>query len=70
MVRIFPHLECIQRDTEYLSIFSLNAGKYGEEKLQIRTLFTWCMKTKIILVVYLPHLKELPFQILNKDFKT
>ena len=27
------------RDMEYLSVFSLNAGKYGPEKLQIRTLF-------------------------------
>ena len=41
-VRIFPHLDRIQRDTEYLSLFSPNAGKYGPEKLQIRTLFTHC----------------------------
>ena len=32
LVRIFPHLERIRRDTEYLSIFSPNAGKYGPEK--------------------------------------
>ena len=31
LVRIF---------TEYLSIFSPNAGKYGPEKLRMRTLFT------------------------------
>ena len=30
----------IRRDAKYLSVFSLNAGKYGPEKLQIRTLFT------------------------------
>ena len=30
----------IRRDAEYLSVFSLNAGKYGPEKLQIQTLFT------------------------------
>ena len=28
----FPHSDWIQRDTEYLSVFSLNAGKYGPEK--------------------------------------
>ena len=28
------------RDTEYLSAFSPNAGKYGPEKLRIWTLFT------------------------------
>ena len=30
----------IRRDKEYLSVFSPNAGKYGPQKLQIRTLFT------------------------------
>ena len=28
----------LNRDTPFLSIFSPNAGKYGPEKLQIRTL--------------------------------
>ena len=30
--------------TPYLSVFSPNTGKYGPEKLRIRTLFTqwWC----------------------------
>ena len=32
LVRIFPHLDCIRRDTLYLFIFSSNAGKYGPEK--------------------------------------
>ena len=32
MVRIFRHSDWIQRDTEYLSVFSSNAGKYGPEK--------------------------------------
>ena len=27
---------------QYLSVFSLNAGKYGQEELRIRTLFTQC----------------------------
>ena len=37
LVPIFPHLEWIQRDTLYLSVFS---PKNGPERLQIRTLFT------------------------------
>ena len=41
--RIFPNSDWIQRDTSYLSVFNRNAGKYGPEKLRIRTLFTqWC----------------------------
>ena len=31
-VCIFPHLDWMQRDTEYLSIFTPNAGKYIPEK--------------------------------------
>ena len=38
LVRIFPHLDWIRGDNPYLSIFSLNTGKYGTEKLWIRTL--------------------------------
>ena len=38
------HLDWIQRDTMYLSVFSPNTGKYGPEKLWIRALFTqWNM---------------------------
>ena len=40
LVRIFPHLDWIRRNTEYLSVFNPNARKYGPEKLRIRTLFT------------------------------
>ena len=32
LVRIFPHSDWIRRDTKYLSVFSLNAGKYGSGK--------------------------------------
>ena len=42
LVRIFPHLDWIQKDPPYLSVFSLNAVKYELEKLQIQTLFTLC----------------------------
>ena len=31
LVSIFPHLNWIQRDTEYLSVFSANAKKCGPE---------------------------------------
>ena len=31
-VRIFPRSDWIRRDTLYLSVFSLNVGKYGPEK--------------------------------------
>ena len=42
LVRIFPHSDWIRRDTLYFFVFSRNAGKYGPEKLQIRTVFTQC----------------------------
>ena len=42
LVRIFSHLDWIRRNTEYLSVFSLNAGKYGPEWLRVRTLFMQC----------------------------
>ena len=32
LVRIFPHSEWIRKDTNYLSVFTLNVGKYGPEK--------------------------------------
>ena len=35
LVRIFSHLNWTRRDTEYLSLFSPNVGKYGIEKLRI-----------------------------------
>ena len=31
-MRIFPHLDRIQRDTEYLSVFNPNVGKYEPGK--------------------------------------
>ena len=40
LVRIFLHSDWMPRDILYLSIFSLNASKYGPEKLQVWTLFT------------------------------
>ena len=40
LFRIFPHSVWVRRGTKYLSVFSPNAGKYGLEKLRIRTPFT------------------------------
>ena len=37
LVYIFSHSDWKRGDTEYPSIFSPNAGKYGPEKLRIRT---------------------------------
>ena len=45
LVRIFPHSNWIQKDMEYLSVFSPNTGKNGTEKLRIRTLFKQCTQT-------------------------
>ena len=44
LFRTFFHLDWIRKDTEHLSVFSPNAGKYGPEKLEIRILFTQCRK--------------------------
>ena len=38
-VHIFPHLDWIRKKTDYLSVFSPNAGKNGPEKLRIWTFF-------------------------------
>ena len=40
LVSILLHLIWIQRDAEYHSVLSRNAGKYGQEKLRIQTIFT------------------------------
>ena len=40
LIRTFPHSDWIRRNTQFLSIFSPDAGKYRPEKLWIQTLFT------------------------------
>ena len=40
LVRIFLYLDWIRRNTSHLSVFCLNAGQSGSEKLRIWTLFT------------------------------
>ena len=36
LVRIFPHSQWIRRDTEYLSVFCPNAGKYGPDNSEYK----------------------------------
>ena len=51
LVRFFPHSDWIVEISPYLSVFSTNEGKYGPEKLRMRTLFSywyswmlvWCL---------------------------
>ena len=40
ILRISPYSVQMRENTPYLSVFSPNKGKYGPEKLWIRTLFT------------------------------
>ena len=51
LVRFFPPSDWIRRDTEYLSVFSQNAGKYGPEQLRIRTLFTQYRETFFVVFI-------------------
>ena len=56
LVRIFPHSNWIRRDTEYFSVFSPNAGKYGPEKTQY-------LDTFHAVVVFIANLAILALQI-------
>ena len=48
LVPVFLHSDWIRRNTEYVSVFSPNAGKYGPEKLRIWTLFTqWLLRNTV-----------------------
>ena len=48
LVRIFPNSDWVRRDISYVSVFSPNAGKFGPEQLQIRTLFAQQNTLKIL----------------------
>ena len=39
---------------QYLNVFSPNVGKYGPEKLQMRTIFTQCFTWSLTLISLLP----------------
>ena len=46
LVRIFPHSDWIWRDTEYLTVFSPNEGKYGPERFEYRHVTQWFVCSK------------------------
>ena len=71
LVRIFPHSDWIQRgDTEYLPVFSPNAGKYRPEKLRIRTLFMQCiLKVFSTIITKLLHLAGITYYANKFTFK-
>ena len=51
LVRVFQHLDCIRRDTPYLSVFSPKVGKCGPESLRIQTLFMqWRVRAERLLL--------------------
>ena len=50
---IFSDIYHCVKSSLYLSIFNPNLGKYGPEKLWIRTLFTQCTRFNILL--YIKH---------------
>ena len=58
---IFPHSNWLRRDTPYLSVFSLNTGKYGPEKLRIRTLMTQCWQNSLTTKIAICSWKFVPF---------
>ena len=53
LVRIFPHLDWIRRDTLYLSVFSPNEGKYGPAKTPYFNT-SWVVNSIIVVLSYLP----------------
>ena len=45
LVHIFPHSDCILRDSKYFSVFSPNGENADHKKLRIWTHFTQCKAT-------------------------
>ena len=66
LVRIFPHSDWIRRDTEYIFVFSPNAGKYGPEKRPIRKLFRYPSVFSLNAWKYRPE--KLPVRTLFTQF--
>ena len=63
LARIFPRSDWIRRDTEYLSVFSPNVGKYGPEKLHTDTFYAVNLLMKKISIYHLLRkLKALKIQ--------
>ena len=58
LVRILPHSDRIRRDTEYLFVFSPNAGKYGPEKTPYLDTFHALI---VFMIVFMIRFKEYAF---------
>ena len=52
LVIIFLHMDWIRRYKEYLSVISPNAGKYGPQKIRLRTLFTQCLMEMNLFAIF------------------
>ena len=48
LVCIFPHLDWKQREYGVFFVFNPNAGKYGPEKLRVRTFFTQWARYELV----------------------
>ena len=59
LVCIFPHSEWIGRDTECLSVFSPNTGKYGPKKLICQTKKQIILQTLHLWLSLRPFLKKI-----------
>ena len=70
---IFSHSDWIQRDAEYLFVFSPNTEKYAPKKLRIRTVFTqwWSLILNpfLVSVSFLYPLKTLENQNFSDVFR-
>ena len=66
LIRIFSHLDLIQRFTGQIFVFNLNSGKYGSEKFRMWTLFTLCLT----LMVHLPQHLIISFEVWNTTGET
>ena len=71
LVRIFLHSNWIRRDTKYLSVFTLNAGKYGPEKTPYLDTFHAVLDKQIIVFTQYNIVKKTIIEtriILHSDF--
>ena len=71
---LFPHLDWIRRDMEYLSIFTLNVGKYKPEKTPHLGTFhavsyLWIVLKNLIFAYYYLLQKNSNLSLLTGDLK-
>ena len=82
LVRIFPHLDWIRKDKEYLYVFSPNVGIYGPKKTPYLDTFhavfisiylflfsdQGCTRVKWILFIYISKKYKLVHENLSEEF--